>query len=96
MILPENFPRLSLWNMLVPRAMGKAHALKDVLAMLRMAGLILVRAHALIQGVNPVQKVPHCVGPSLLQSQNLPKVCASTRPLLPRAIVRAVTQTSLF
>ena len=97
MIPPENYPRLSLQNMLVTRAKAKAHALTVVLVMPRMAGLILGRVHAQILGAELVLRVPHCAGPSLLQSQNLlKKVCASTRPLLPRAIARAVTQTSLF
>ena len=96
MIPPENYPRLSLQNMLVTRAKAKAHALTVVLVMPRMAGLILGRVHALILGAELVLRVPHCVGPSLFQSLNLPKVCASTRLSLPRAIVRAVTQTSLF
>ena len=96
MIPPENYPRLSLQNMLVTRAKAKAHALTVVLVMPRMAGLILGRVHALILGAELVLRVPHCAGPSLLQSLNLLKVCASTRPLLPQAIVRAVTQTSLF
>ena len=50
MILPEIYPRVSLRNMLVPRAKAKAHALTVVLAMPRMAGLILGRVHALILG----------------------------------------------
>ena len=106
--LPESFPGVSLMIVLVAHTKAQARVLMDglpmapmvgqtpVLAPVQIPGPIRGRAFALIQGVKPVQKVLRCAGPSLLQSQNLRKVFASTRPLRPRAIARAVTLTSLF
>ena len=58
----------------------------------RARGLALAR----IRAEKPVRRVPRCAGPSLLQNQNHRKVCASIRPLLPRAIARVAMLTSLF
>ena len=102
--LPGNFPGVSLRIILAPRAKARAPVLMAGLAMAHMddqthgpiPGQPLGLALARIRAEKPVQRVPRCAGPSLLQNQNHRKVCASTRPLLPRAIARAAMLTSLF
>ena len=111
-ILPENFPGVSLRIILGLHAKARAPVLMGGLPMARMVdqtpvlapdqthGPIHGRARGLalarIRAEKPVRRVPRCAGPSLLQNQIHRKVCASTRPLLPRAIARAAMLTSLF
>ncbi len=102
--LPGNFPGVSLRIILAPRTKARAPVLMAGLAMAHMddqthgpiPGQPLGLALARIRAEKPVQRVPRCAGPNLLQNQNHRKVCASTRPLLPRAIARAAMLTSLF
>ncbi len=110
--LPGNFPGVSLRIIMAPRAKARGPVLMAGLAMAHMVGQTPVQAPdqtrgpipgqargrslALIRAENPVQRVPRCAGPSLLQNQNHLKVCASTRPLRPRAIARAAMLTSLY
>ena len=110
--LPGNFPGVSLRIILAPRAKARGPVLMAGLAMAHMddqtpvlapdqthgpiPGQPLGLALARIRAEKPVQRVPRCAGPNLLQNQNHRKVCASTRPLLPRAIARVAMLTSLF